>query len=117
MNTKLVLGFALSVVLVGICRPSRAVAEPQTGHITGIVKDASNATIRSAHVILVIAPQTVLATTETDSLGEFHFNDVLPGSYADVTHSGFSLVAAGNLRSGQISEAGVTLAVDPVQNS
>ena len=58
----------------------------------------------------------MLATTETDSLGEFHFNDVLPGSYAViVTHSGFSLARRPAIvRSGQTSEASVTLAVNPI---
>jgi hemoglobin/transferrin/lactoferrin receptor protein len=116
VNAKLVLMLVSAIALVVICRPSRAVTETQTGHITGIVKDASNATIRSAQVMLVIAPQSVLATTETDSRGEFHFNDVLPGSYAViVTHSGFSMARRPVIvRSGQISEAGVTLGINPL---
>jgi hypothetical protein len=52
-----------------------------THSITGVVLDPSGAVIAQAQVMLLSGGAEAVATTTSDALGAFHFDDVAPGKY------------------------------------
>lgn len=49
--------------------------------LSGVVKDSSGAAVARATVKLLNARQAVIATTQTDSQGQFNLREVQPGNY------------------------------------
>jgi outer membrane receptor protein involved in Fe transport len=77
---------ALAVTLLLSLLPvgAKAQQERPRGSISGVVRDASGASVAGAEVSLVNAQQAVLSRTQTNAAGEFQFTDVPPGSYVAV---------------------------------
>jgi hemoglobin/transferrin/lactoferrin receptor protein len=109
-------GLSLSVALLFSAFLSfTAVAQSESGSISGTVKDAAGSAVSGASVSLVRA-HTILRTTQTGTDGKFILDGVAPGSYAViVTGSGFgSFSSAVRVLSGDKKELSVELEVNPL---
>ena len=97
-------------------------AQPTGARISGSVVDPEGRVLPCATVMLEPTgtpdtPAGVLATTTTDRLGRFSFDDITPGAYVvTVELSGYSLTAApsGRLAAGQSAVLTIALAIAPV---
>ena len=79
---------SLAVLLCLAC--ALGLAQSITGDLTGTVYDASGATVPNATVVAKNDATGVEATTVSTSTGEYHLNNLPPGSYTvTVTASGF----------------------------
>src|SRR5665213_1706920 len=82
------------VVLTGIgllLSSSRANAQLSSAAINGTVRDATGAVVPGAQVKLKATSTGTERTTQSNSVGNYAFIDVAPGSYAmEVTRQGFS---------------------------
>jgi outer membrane receptor protein involved in Fe transport len=71
--------FTVAVVLAILC--TLTVSAQQSITVTGVVKDASNAPVAQATVLLLTAEQTSVATSETDTQGSFTLQVPSAGRY------------------------------------
>ena len=101
------------VVLV-LALTGTALAQHNGGKVSGIVRDSQGAAVSGAEVSLVHAQQTVLRTTQTDSSGQFVFEDVPSGTYeVRVSREGFGVQnKAASVANGRPAELNFTLEVN-----
>src|SRR6202790_5195608 len=75
-----------------------------SGRVSGAVTDASGAVIAGANVRLMDENNAVIATTNTESDGQYTFSGISPGTYrVEIEHPGFrkNLIAGINLTPGE----------------
>ncbi len=110
----LALTFALLIHMVPLSLPTAQAQQSSRGQISGTVKDTGGAIITGARVALINSQQVSLALTETDSSGNFRFNDVPAGAYLIlVSRPDFSRQReAVQVTAGATTELSVTLEVN-----
>ncbi len=83
-----------SAVLTLLLFPAAASSQTVNGAITGVVKDTSGGVVADVAVTLRnIATDQTIATTVTNSSGEYAFRNLPPGKYAvEATKAGFQQV-------------------------
>ena len=92
---------------------------PDTGQITGVVKDPDQAVVSGARVTLTNPPK-VRATAVTDRQGAYTFTSLQPGSYAiEADATGFKTIASPELRvtAGQTVKYDFELAIAGLTNT
>src|SRR2546426_4359064 len=85
---KLWLGLFLALSLAGISESG--LAQTGRGTIQGVVRDASQAVVPAAHVVLTNTGTRVSQTGQTNEVGFYYFGAVQPGPYTlNVEVAGF----------------------------
>ncbi len=89
----------LSVGVLALFAPIGALAQIDTGGVTGTVRDSGGAVVPGATVILTEVLSGIKATTQSTSVGSYAFNAVKPGGYTvSVSAAGFEkYIASGVL--------------------
>ena len=85
--------------------PAFAQSAPDTGQITGVVKDPSQAVVSGSQIVLTNQQTNVRLTATTDDQGVYGFSALQPGSYTvEVDVKGFRPTTSPELKvaAGQI---------------
>ncbi len=106
----------LSTLLLLLAIAGTVLAQDTGGKISGTVRDSQGAAVSGAEVSLLHAQQTLLRATQTDSSGQFVFEDVPGGTYeVRVSHEGFGVQnRAANVANGRPAELNFTLEINQV---
>lgn len=96
-------------------------AQTSSGSVSGSVRDAQDASVPTATVIITEAEKKITLTTKTDGEGRFVFPQLLPGTYEiTVDASGFKKLERKNvvlLANDKISVGVITMEVGAVSES
>ena len=109
----LILIIALSLFVPA---PRARAQQSARGTVTGTVRDTADAAVVGAHVYLVSTQQAVLRSAQTDSGGNFRFEDVPAGAYeVRVTHKDFAnRRLSARVFAGETANVSVTLEINPL---
>src|SRR6266852_1774116 len=98
MRRFLIVSVALAAVLAQMMAPTTSHAGTSGGasqRVTGTVKDALGRPLSEANVVLQAADGHEVARTRSQSVGQFEFNGITPGTYAVVVQkTGFNTATA-----------------------